>query len=144
MPALRAVADALPNARDPKVLDIAARWTVPAGAFDLVLCCNVVHIAPPPVLEGLLKGASAALRSDGSGELVLYGPFRMSGRYKSLSDARFDRSLRRRDASYGYRDIVDVARLARRSNLVLRDVFDMPANNYLLRFRREAGPSDDG
>ena len=70
--------------------------------------------------------------------LVVYGPFRYSGRYTSESNATFDRSLRDRDPASGIRDIEAVSRLALTQGLVLTTDHAMPANNQLLAWSRRA------
>ena len=47
--------------------------------------------------------------------------------------------LRERDASWGYRDMnSEVEEEGKKNGLVLRKVFDMPANNHLLHFVKES------
>jgi SAM-dependent methyltransferase len=95
-----------------------------------LFCANVIHIAPWPVAEGLIKGAGELLRV--GGRLFLYGPFKRRGQHTSLSNAVFDTSLREGNPEWGVRDIADLEQLAARSGLGLREVKDMPANNMIL------------
>jgi hypothetical protein len=67
---------------------------------------------------------------------VLYGPFKRDGVHTAPSNAAFDDELRRRDPSWGIRDIADIAAEATRHGLELEEIVDMPANNFILVLRR--------
>jgi hypothetical protein len=104
------------------------------GPLLAVFCANVVHIAPWRVAEGLFSGSSRYLRADG--RLVLYGPFKRDGRHTAPSNAIFDSSLRAGNPEWGIRDIADLETLAAKVGMKLRDIVDMPANNFVLVFER--------
>jgi SAM-dependent methyltransferase len=104
------------------------------GALLAVFCANVIHIAPWPVAEGLIAGAARYLRPNG--RLFLYGPFKRDGKHTALSNAVFDTSLRDNNPEWGVRDIADVAALASDGGLALEKAVDMPANNFILAFKR--------
>jgi SAM-dependent methyltransferase len=106
------------------------------GTLLAVFCANVIHIAPWRVAEGLIAGAARYLRPDG--RLILYGPFKRDGKHTALSNAVFDTSLRDNNPEWGVRDISDVATLASRAGLELEKAVDMPANNFILVFKRDA------
>jgi hypothetical protein len=59
-----------------------------------------------------------------------------NGTHTASSNAAFDASLRNTDPSWGVRDTRDLAELAERVGLDLDDIADMPANNFVLTFRR--------
>ena len=131
----------LDHVRAPLRIDLAdPAWCPEMGGADgpgpllAVFCANVVHIAPWRVAEGLFAGSSRYLRADGV--LVLYGPFKRDGRHTAPSNAIFDSSLRAGDAEWGIRDIADLETLAAGAGLRLREVVDMPANNFVLVFER--------
>ncbi len=122
-----------PNLRPPVCLDTRDRvW--PVEEVEAVLCCNMIHISPWESAQGLFAGLGRVLTRDGVA--VLYGPFKFSGEWTSLSNARFDQSLRSRDPSWGVRDLVDVVALAEQHGLVLEETVPMPANNHCQVFRR--------
>lgn len=132
----------LPNLRVPHRVDLAdPGWfeALRAGggpaALAAIFCANVIHIAPWVVAEGLFAGAGQALQRDGL--LVLYGPFKRDGRHTAISNAVFDTSLRENNPDWGVRDITDLADLAARHALVLRETIEMPANNMILVFARQ-------
>lgn len=67
---------------------------------------------------------------------MLYGPFKRDGKHTAVSNAVFDTSLREGNPQWGVRDIADVAALAARHGLALRETVEMPANNMILVFAR--------
>jgi SAM-dependent methyltransferase len=77
------------NVRPPLALDASAgSWPAPieSATFDAIFACNILHISPYAVTEGLLAGA-ARLLVPGSGVLCVYGPFMVDGEHTSGSNA---------------------------------------------------------
>jgi SAM-dependent methyltransferase len=102
--------------------------------WDSLYCANMVHIAPFAAAEGLIAGAGRVLRP--GGRLMLYGPFARNGDI-APSNARFSDDLKRRDPSWGVRDLdQDLVPLATQAGLQLITVLDMPANNLSVVFER--------
>lgn len=125
----------LPNVRPALALDAAGEdW--PAIAADLVLCINMIHIAPWSATLGLLRGSARVLAAGGL--LVTYGPYRRDGAHTAPSNAAFDDSLRARDPRWGMRDLEQVATAAGDAGFAAPDIHAMPANNLMLVFRRQA------
>lgn len=118
---------------EPAVILDAAADAWPLSRADAVFSANVAHIAPWRVTQGLLRGAARVLPR--GGPVVLYGPFMRDGRHTAASNAAFDEQLRRRDPSWGIRDLADVAVEARRCGLQLDEIVEMPANNLTLVLR---------
>ncbi|KAG2440815.1 hypothetical protein HXX76_003670 [Chlamydomonas incerta] len=109
-----------------------------SGRLDAaaVLVINMCHISPLTATRGLLKGAGTALRP-GGGLLFVYGPFTVQrGRHTTDSNAAFHASLQARDPSWGYRDVEDMKDWAAEAGLEAVEIRDMPANNFMLVFRR--------
>jgi len=125
--------EGLPNVRAPLRLD-AAQDPWPVTTVDAVFNANMIHIAPWEACLGLLRGAGRHLGP--GGVLVLYGPYTLAGRHTAPSNAAFDDDLRRRDPSWGVRDLDAVAEAAQARGLVLRERVAMPANNQTLVFVR--------
>lgn len=129
------------NVRPPLALDASAgSWPAPieSAAFDAIFACNILHIAPYAVTEGLLAGA-ARLLVPGSGVLCVYGPFMVDGEHTSDSNAAFSERLKAQNGAWGVRDATAVAETARAQHgleLVARE--EMPANNFMLVFRKAA------
>ena len=65
----------LDNVAEPRELDgSAAPWAgIDDGSLDAVYACNVCHISPYAVTQGLFSGSAAALAE--GGVLCVYGPF---------------------------------------------------------------------
>ncbi|KAF9167940.1 hypothetical protein DFQ26_002394 [Actinomortierella ambigua] len=104
--------------------------------YDLVMTTNVLHITPWIVTESIVKGAGQMLKP--GGHLIIYGPFRRHGIFSTESNREFDETLRSRDPSWGVRDLEVVQAFAEKeAHLVLKDVRDMPANNYLVIFEKK-------
>lgn len=124
---------ALPNLDQPRILDATSiDWGV--GTVDAVFNANMIHISDWSVALGLLAGAGRVLAAKGI--MFLYGPFRVSGKHTSQSNADFDASLRARNSGWGIRDLEAVVEAAEKEGLLLVETNDLPANNKLLVFER--------
>lgn len=124
---------ALPNVRSALPIDAAAD-TWPVERADAVVCINMIHIAPWEAAIGLMRGAARLLPAGGL--LYLYGPYHRGGRPTSPGNETFDRSLRQQDPSWGVRDLEAVTALASGHGFSPPGIFDMPANNLSLIFRK--------
>ncbi|WP_043539638.1 DUF938 domain-containing protein [Salinarimonas rosea] len=125
----------LPNLEPPIALDAAApNW--PVARADAVVSINMIHIAPWEAGLGLMAGAGRLLPP--GGPLVLYGPFNLEGRFTAPSNAEFDASLKARDPRFGIRDVAEVRAAAAARGLSLAERIEMPANNMILVFHRDA------
>ena len=129
------VAASAPNLLLPLHLDVMSdRW--PVERADVVMCCNMIHIAPWAACEGLIAGATRTLAP--SGLLYLYGPYKIGGEHTAPSNGDFDLDLRARNPQWGIRDLGDVTALAERHGFKLAETIPMPANNLSVIFRRGA------
>jgi SAM-dependent methyltransferase len=121
------------NIRPAIELDAASEaW--PIARADVVLCINMIHIAPWAAAAGLVRGAARVLPP--GGKLYLYGPFRRDGHPTAASNEAFDRDLRRNNPAWGVRDLEAVAALAEAHGFAEPLVTEMPANNLSLIFER--------
>jgi len=120
----------------PLDLDVRAAdwWRDVAGPVDAVLSVNMLHVAPTDAFAGLAGGSASLLA--GGGLLALYGPFRFNGQCCGLGNERFDAMLRRQNATWGLRDINDIAAQGATAGFGLERVAEMPANNHMLLLRR--------
>jgi hypothetical protein len=107
-------------------LDVTAPW--PELSANVVVCINMIHIAPWQACLGLLDGASKVLPPQGL--LYLYGPYRREGRHTAPSNEAFDARLRSDNPDWGVRDLEDVVAAANARGLSLVEVVPMPANNF--------------
>lgn len=125
--------DGLRNVLPPIALDAAARdW--PVVTADAILCINMVHISPWAATLGLMAGAGRLL--DPGAPLILYGPYRQAGVPTAESNEAFDQSLRARNPEWGLRSVEAVTVAAEAEGLRLDRIVPMPANNFVLVFRR--------
>lgn len=127
--------------RPPCLLDVLApRWptagTVFGQPFDVIFCANMLHISPWICCQGLMQGSARHLGVDG--RLITYGPYFERYVPSAPSNLAFDSSLRERDAAWGIRWLHEVAAQAELAGLRLTSRMDMPANNLLLVFERQA------
>jgi SAM-dependent methyltransferase len=106
---------------------------------DAILCINMIHIAPWPAAQGLIRHAGRLLPP--GAPLILYGPFRRPGRPLEPSNAAFDASLRARNPEWGLRDLGEVAALSAEAGFDGPEVVEMPANNLSVVFRRRSSAS---
>lgn len=100
------------------------------GPYDLVLCINMLHIAPWAACGALMRGAAQYLAPQGL--LVTYGPYFEAGVTPTPSNLEFDASLRAHDPSFGIRQLGEVEAEAARAGLRLQARHALPANNLLL------------
>ena len=112
----------------------------PLARADALFCANMIHIAPPPALSGLLRGAALTLRP--GAPLILYGPFRRDDVPTAPSNEEFDRSLRSRNPTWGLRSLDTVIVEAAARGLQHVVTREMPANNLCLVFRRDGSNPD--
>lgn len=120
------------NVRPPVALDVRRPW--PVAAADVVLCVNMLHIAPWEATWSLFAGAAGVLPVRGT--LVIYGPFVQDGVDTAPSNLAFDRSLKERNAEWGLRRLDAVIAVAQGAGFSPPATVEMPANNLTLIFRR--------
>ncbi|WP_370179406.1 DUF938 domain-containing protein [Alteriqipengyuania sp.] len=125
---------ALPNLRDPVLLDAsAAVW--PVEQADAMVCINMVHISPWEATEGLFAGAGRILPQ--GVPLVLYGPYLEDDVETAPSNLAFDESLKTRDPRWGLRALSAVDALAETNGFARAKRVAMPANNIVLVYRKQ-------
>lgn len=106
----------------------------PRENFSAIVSLNLLHIAPWSVALGLLRGAARHISCDGV--LVVYGPFKIEGKFTADSNARFDAALRNANPAWGVRDVTAVQAAATDYGLTLDRIVEMPSNNVIVVFKR--------
>ncbi|OYQ42705.1 SAM-dependent methyltransferase [Rhodoferax sp. TH121] len=109
-------------------------WQLEDTPFDLILCINMLHIAPWAACAALMQGSATHLKP--GGVLVTYGPYFEADVVPTQSNLDFDQSLRTHDPSFGIRQLADVQAQAALACLHLQARHAMPANNLLLVWGR--------
>lgn len=127
-------AEGLKNVAAPRDIDVSApAWGVESEApFDALVAINMIHISPWAATLGLMAGAARLLAPRGL--LFTYGAYKRDGRHTAPSNESFDQWLKARDERFGVRDMGEVEAAANAQGLTLRDVVEMPANNFALVF----------
>jgi SAM-dependent methyltransferase len=123
----------LANVRRALALD-AATGPWPIERADAILCINMIHISPWAATLGLMTGAALLLPPGGL--LYLYGPYHRDGKPTAPSNEAFDLDLRRRNSTWGIRDLEEVTSLAATHGFAAPTVVEMPTNNLSLIFKR--------
>jgi cyclopropane fatty-acyl-phospholipid synthase-like methyltransferase len=127
--------EGLRNVRAPLDIDVSSEsWGVEGRAFDALVAINMIHISPWDATLGLMAGAGRLLRP--GGVLFTYGAYKRGGQHTAPSNEAFEGWLKQRDPRFGVRDLEAVEAAAMAQGLRLREIIDMPANNFSLVFER--------
>lgn len=105
------------------------------NAFDFILNINMIHISPLKCTEGLFRNASKLLKTQGL--LFTYGPYSENYKITPESNVAFDESLRSQNKEWGIKDICDLKKLADENSIDLIKIYDLPANNKLLVWKKK-------
>lgn len=106
----------------------------PNGHFDVVYTANTFHIMSWDECVTLMNMLGQNL--SGESKVLIYGPFKYSGKFTSQSNQDFDRSLKSISPNQGIRNVEDVIECMKKNGFELVKDYEMPANNRLLYFRR--------
>ncbi len=68
----------------------------------------------------------------------MYGPFKQGGEHTAASNAAFDEYLQTQNQEWGVRNLDDVVAAARAEHFILKQIYQMPANNLSVVFERSA------
>lgn len=130
----------LDNVRPPLVLDVTKpvdEWPkeIPRnGSLDGIYCANMIHISPWACSVGLFRSAGILLNSNGL--LITYGPYAVDGVLTPESNVQFNQGLRNQNPEWGVRDVKDLIQLAEANHLKFEHLYEMPANNKILIFKK--------
>lgn len=106
----------------------------PGRSYDVAYSSNTAHIMSWEAVIAMFTGVGAHLVSDA--RFCLYGPFNIENSFTSPSNAKFDAHLREQDPLMGIRDMAALENLARLHHMQLEQKLPMPANNFILVFRK--------
>ncbi len=113
------------------------KWPLPekeSSQLCGIVCINMLHISHWNCTKALFTGGEKYL-SKGF-QLILYGPFKISGVHTAKSNEVFDKSLRDSNQSWGVRNIEDVNEIAKTHRFKFEEVIKMPANNLTVIYTR--------
>ncbi|MGZ8195553.1 MAG: DUF938 domain-containing protein [Methylosarcina sp.] len=127
------------NIADPVHLDLTNpdTWFNPGekNSFDAIFCINIFQVAPISIADGMMECASHLLSDNGI--LLIYGPFKMEGGFTTTSNEEFHNTLSSYQVpEWGLKDVVDLKKAAANHGMELKEIIDMPANNFSLIFGR--------
>ncbi|MGB5246565.1 MAG: DUF938 domain-containing protein [Woeseia sp.] len=131
----------LDNVHAPLLLDV-LHDADPVGPFDAMFSANTAHIMGIDAVVAMF-GLAGRLLPPGA-PFCLYGPFRIDGAFTSASNAEFDVSLKSRDPAMGIRDLEYLDELALAAGLRRSALIAMPANNFLVVWRKIATAAASG
>ncbi|MDD4915523.1 MAG: DUF938 domain-containing protein [Methylococcales bacterium] len=128
------------NIADPVHLDLteAETWLNPGekNSFDVIFCINIFQVAPISIADGMMACAANLLNENGI--LLIYGPFKVEGGFTTESNQEFHNTLSAYDVpEWGLKDVADLKAAAAEHGLSLKEIIDMPANNFSLIFGRD-------
>jgi len=101
-----------------------------AGAYS----ANTAHIMSWDAVVAMFTAVAVHLVP--GARFCLYGPFNIDNRFTSESNAQFDAGLRAKDPQMGIRDMAAIESLANLHQMQLEHKLAMPANNFILVFKR--------
>lgn len=129
----RFAAEGSENILPPLQLDV-IRDGWPDATFDAAFSANTAHIMPWEAVVAMFTGVAARLVT--GARFCLYGPFNIDGCFTSQSNANFDAHLRAEDPKMGIRDMTAIEELAKSRHMSLEQKVVMPANNFILVFKK--------
>ena len=106
----------------------------PVKGADAVFSANTAHIMQPDITRQMFYNVADNLPK--GGVFCLYGPFNVDGQYTSEGNKSFDAHLAREGCG-GIRDISELQSWVADKHLVLEERLAMPANNFLLVWRKQ-------
>ena len=121
------------NILSPLKLDV-IRDPWPDYSYDAAFSANTAHIMPWEAVVSMFAGVASHLETHA--RFCLYGPFNVNNCFTSQSNAHFDARLRAEDAKMGIRDMTVIESLASLHQMPLEQKLAMPANNFILVFKK--------
>ena len=106
----------------------------PECSYAGVYSANTAHIMSWDAVVAMFTGVAVHLVP--GARFCLYGPFNIDNRFTSESNAQFDAGLRAKDPQMGIRDMAAIESLANLHQMQLEHKLAMPANNFILVFKR--------
>ncbi|WP_039017214.1 DUF938 domain-containing protein [Halocynthiibacter namhaensis] len=124
----------LSNLRDVQAFDAISGWGDHPTRYDFIYVVNLLHLISTADAANVLAGMAGALKP--GGRVMVYGPFRDHGAFRSAGDADFHARLTSQDPDIGYKDAHWVQEQLNLAGLVDPCEIKMPANNLILHARR--------
>ena len=106
----------------------------PGSFYEGAFSANTAHIMCWEAVVAMFTGVAAHLLP--GARFCLYGPFNIENCFTSESNAQFDAGLRAKDSQMGIRDMAAIESLANLHQMQLEHKLAMPANNFILVFKK--------
>jgi hypothetical protein len=106
----------------------------PGCSYEGAYSANTAHIMSWDAVVAMFAGVAIHLQS--GARFCLYGPFNIDNCFTSESNAQFDAGLRAKDSQMGIRDMAAIESLANLHQMQLEHKLAMPANNFILVFKK--------
>jgi len=125
----------LQNVHSPVSLNVSQlQW--PDLNVDAIFTANTLHIMSWPEVQLFFQRAPEVMNP--AGLILAYGPFNYQRQYTSDSNRQFDSWLKSRNPESGIKDFSELNELALNNGLKILADYEMPANNRILLWRKEA------
>ncbi len=122
---------------EPINLDVEIRpWPITKQLKSLIngiVCINMIHISPWTCTKALFEESKRYL--DKNNFLMIYGPFLRKKIQTSVSNLKFDQSLKLQNPLWGLRQLEEVNKVAQKNGFRQDQVIEMPANNLSVIYR---------
>ncbi len=102
--------------------------------YDAVFTANTFHIMRMDSVCHCIQKVGHALKPGGL--FIIYGPFKFNGTFTSESNEKFDMLLKTQQKHRGIRDFEKIYKIAESVSLFHEKSIPMPANNFMLIFRK--------
>ena len=106
----------------------------PGSTYEGAFSANTAHIMSWEAVVAMFTGVAAHLLP--GARFCLYGPFNIDNCFTSESNAQFDAGLCAKDSQMGIRDMAAIESLANLHQMQLEHKLAMPANNFILVFKK--------
>ena len=122
----------------PIVLDVnKIPWIMPLkiiNSLQGIVSINMIHVAQWSSTIALFRESGKLLKNGQF--LILYGPFKIGNKHTSQSNYLFDKSLKMKNDLWGIRNLGEVSDEGIKNGFFQEDIIDMPANNFLVIYRK--------
>jgi len=112
-------------------------WKIPsrlAHSLQVIVSINMIHVAQWSCTVALLRESGKLLNKGQF--LILYGPFKICGKYTSESNYFFDNSIKMQNNIWGIKNLEDVCDESKKHGFSQEDIISMPANNFSIIYRK--------
>ncbi len=131
----RVVSAGLENLLTPIEIDVTEELPRDLKAFDFLYAANCLHIMPWSAAPHFFEKVCCLLTP--GGQAFLYGPFEFDDIRTAPSNIEFSASLRLKDPDMGLRHFNQILEESAKHSLCFQERISMPANNFILIFKKE-------